>query len=322
MQAHLWLADRAAGRGDAAEVQAQLAKATALPAAIDSMIQAAHAAEIARARIDIDVQQRFAEQLQWLPASIAACQRQFGADSRRCGELKRRQAWALLRMGDGRQALAVAEQLTPQLSQSTARYARFAAAYLRVHILAALGLTNFDEPAVQVLMAMLGDDSTNRLPPLYQVPGLISMALLQLRTGDVADAERWLAQADAVIATQGRESLKAESASLDAARGLTLQARGKHHEALVALGARCQAPQPASPLASISGLNCVRSLVATGQKPQAMALVQATLTRFGSSLGEDAPNTRRARQLLQDLQSPAYRQPAWTGGQIFISGIR
>ncbi|MBT9488482.1 MAG: serine/threonine protein kinase [Rubrivivax sp.] len=321
LRTHMLLARQMAARGEATRAEAHLAAAEALPLPGSPYGLADRAAALADVRASLAMfSDGFSTVLSWLPAQVADCDAGLGPGSPRCAELRQLRLWALLRMGDGRQALALAEELLPLLIRSRSQQARFAAAYLWVRILAANGRTDRLHPAVASLEDLVAAERTDPLMPSNALPALAALATLQLRAGDLAGAAQWVAQADAITAALGPGVLDPQRGAVEQARGLLLQARGAHPQALKALG--CEAAQPVNVGQALSSLNCVPSWLATGQQTHALLRLGTAVATLERTLGPQAPASQRSRALLKQLQVPAYRQPAWSGAQVFLSGIR
>ena len=260
LRTRLLLARQMAARGEATRAEAHLAAAEALPLPTTPYGVADRDAALADVRASLAMfSDGFRSVLTWLPARVAACDAGLGPSSPRCAELRQLRLWALLRMGDGHQALALADELLPMLKQGSSQQARFAAAYLWVRILAANGRTDRRHPAVASLEDLVAAGRQNPLMPSNALPALAALATLQLRAGDIAGAARWIAQADAITATLGPGVLDPQRGAVEQARGLVEQARGAHVQALQTL--RCTSAEPvnvakASPLA----LRAVRML--------------------------------------------------------------
>jgi serine/threonine-protein kinase len=319
--ARMALATALARHGREAEAEAQVAAAARLPPGDKPAAEAERSVALAFMRSDVELYaDRYAAVLGWLPDSISGCERSFGSDSQRCGELKQRRLWALLRLGQAEQALALAAELGPMLNRARARYAQFSTAYLLVRVLAVNGRNDRGLAPVAVLEGLLHPDQTDPLPLAYQLPAINSLALLQLRGGDRERAEAWLQRADTLSAGLAPGQYTAELKGLRVARGLALQARGFDAQALQALGPLCEVATPKPLIASLSSLNCVRSLVALGRQAQAVELVRQALPVLQRSLGEQAPNTQRARRLMDSLQAPGgFRRVPWDAAQLFVS---
>ncbi len=321
LRTRLLLARQMAARGDATRAEAHLTAAEALPLPDTPYGRADRAAALADVRASLAMfGDGFSSVLAWLPAQVAACDAGLGPNSPRCAELRQQRLWALLRVGDGQQALTLAEELLPLLKQGRSQQGRFAAAYLWVRILAANGRTDRRHPAVASLEDLVAAGRSDPLMPANALPALAALANLRLRAGDMAGATQWVAQADAITATLGPGVLDPQRGAVEQARGLLHQARGAHAPALKALG--CETAQPVNVGQALSSLNCVPSWLATGQQPRALSLLGMAVTTLEQKLGPQAPASQRSRALLQQLQSPAYRQPAWSGAQVFLSGIR
>lgn len=312
-----------AHRDDPALAEAQLRLAESLPLPQTAIARADRAMTVALRRAIIDeFSDRHAKLLHWLPDSIAQCEQTFGSESPRCADLKLRRIWALLRMGDREQLQQRSLELTPLLKQRGALYDRFSAAYVLMRADAAMGLTGSELVPAAVLQDMLQPDAPEHLPVAFQLPAMANLALWRLRAGDLPQAQAWLQRARALLAQQPAGRLSAEAASVDSAQGMVLQAQGRHAEALALLGPACVVGPPGPLGRSLGAMNCVRSLVATGQQERAEALMRDAVADMTKSLGAQAPNTVRAQQLLQQLQRPGHREPPWEGRLFYLSGMR
>jgi hypothetical protein len=317
----LRLAILASQADDAEQAQAQLQAAGTLAAEGPATLAADRSVALAFARSEIDLNlDRYAHVLAWLPASIAACDTAFGINSQRCGELKQRRLWALLRTGEADRAWRHVPDLDPMLQQSTARYPQFFTAYLLARVLAIGGRTERSLAPIVVLERLVQPEAADPLPVRLQLPTLSSLAIVRLRAGEPDQAEAWLRRADAVLATIAADQLVPERRGLQLTRALVQQARGDHTRALALFGSLCDNTVPKRLIASLASLNCVRSLVASGRRDQATAVVQGALPVLSRDLGAEAPNTRRAQRLLDSLQAPgAIQLPRWDGTQFVIS---
>ena len=333
-QAQLLLAHKLLGRGETEQAQFVFQQATPPTPPHSTPADAArHQLLAAVVRNDIlGYANRFAEMASAARISVAACEStNFDPERRQCRPLQLQLAWAQLRLGDPRQALQEASRMSWTLNQHDEVYARFSTAYLMVQALAAASETDATlQPLqsvqpVQVLQDLLHAGAAVPLPVRYQVPGLNVLAQVRLQAGDVDGAHSLLARAGTVVAAALPGTLAAEAAGLAQTQALVAQARSEHAAALQFLGPRCNPVQGAAPTAvmpALQSLNCVRSLVATGQQARAQALVAASVGPLRQHLGADAPATRRALALLAELQSPSYRNPAWSGNSFFIGGIQ
>jgi ATP/maltotriose-dependent transcriptional regulator MalT len=152
-----------------------------------------------------------------------------------------------------------------------------------------------------------------------RLQGLVTLAEVRLRAGDPVAAKRLLDQTEPLAEQAGGERALAQW-HLQLARGLALQAAGNDIEALVAMKRICAVAPLDSAWFQLPRLNCVRSLVLSQEKTSAIRLLQEAMPALIRDLGDDAPNTQRARRLLEALQSPAgWRPPPWNGGQIFVA---
>ena len=321
LRAQLRLAHANGTHGRTADAEAHLRAAEQLVVPDTPYAQADKAVGLAYNRAIVEQwADRVSSTLEWLPASIAACEASFGRDSPRCGDLKIQRTWALMRYGDADQAVAHAEELAPMMTQAKASYGRFAASYVLMRVFAAKGLTDPHLLPTATLERLLQPDAAQPLQLQFQLPAMAHLAIMRLRAGEIEQAQQWFDRADALVATLAEGQLPEHAAFVGTARGLLLQARGEHAAALTEFGELCDAPSGLGN--SLNSLNCVRSLVALERKPQALTLVRHVVSMATASLGPDAPNTRRARQFLKELEAPGYPLPPWDGSQIFISGIR
>ncbi len=324
-QAQLSLAHAASFRGRVADAQALLERAQQLPVRLSSPTAAA------RQALQLAVLQgeilgnagRFADMATFAGDTVAACEgNNLDPERRRCLPLQLQLAWAHMHLGNPTQALTSAQRMAWTLHQKDEGYARFATAYLMVQALAAAGQTRPGQLPVLVLEDLLRSDTVVPLPVRYQVPGLNALAQLRLRAGDIGAAEALLARAVAVMEHAPSRSLEAERAGIELTQALAAQARSEHATALRSMGSRCNPDLSPSVMHGLQSLNCVRSLMATGQRQRAMALVASAVGPLTQYLGADAPHTRRALALLVALQSPRYRNPPWAETSFYVGGIR
>ena len=180
------------------------------------------------------------------------------------------------------------------------------------------GQTDDTLEPIAMLIDLVRPTQTAPPPPHNQMPILVTLAEIRLRAGDHAGNQQWLARAEALLPLAGAEQATA-SKHIQLGRALALQSLGQDQAALTTMGQLCKAGD--LPLdAVLMQLNCVRSLAATGRNSEALELVQRALPVLTKSVGSDAPNTRRARQLLESLRAPGgYKPPPWHPSQIFYA---
>jgi hypothetical protein len=319
-EARLLLTRRFAATGQFDAAGAQLLAA-------GQMREAEGAQERAVRRVELDVARaetalladHYVDVRQWLPASIRRCEAQFGASALRCGPLKMRLLWALLRLGESAEAMRRLPQLSQNLDRSSARSEQFASAYLEERILAVNGLTDRSLQPMQLLERFARSDVLDPATIEYRLPALYSLIELRLRGGELEKAERWLARAEEVASKAPAREMVSELRRFGLARGLVLQARGRHREALQSMGYFCESPQTDA-LGSMLSLDCVDSLVALGQQQRAREIARTALTVVQRSLGPDAPNTGRVKRRLQELEASTTPAPhAWAASRFFMS---
>ena len=209
------------------------------------------------------------------------------------------------------------QELDRSLQGPAAADARYATAVQQVKALAMLGVIDPPQASLRVLTELLSPRRSVALPVARRIQGLIVMGQVHLRAGDFAEARQWFARAEALLDQAGGDRARAQ-ARLRYARGLLAQATGDHEAALALMGAFCL-PADRRLSNTLSGLNCVRSLAATGQLSAAAALARAAVPRLTEGIGPDAPNTVAAKNLLAELEAPSgYQAPPWRAEQIFF----
>lgn len=243
--------------------------------------------------------------MSWLPSATRDCLAHFGNTSPRCLELTQRQLWARLRTGHRAEALALVPQVLPRLQQRSDRSNQFIVAFLLVRVLAMANAQDQHPEALAVLKSLVDPAATDPLAQEYRLPALTTLVDVSLRAGDLAQAAIWLARADALDTHLPAAPLSPERQRLDLSRGLVLQARGEHALALTAMAHFC-ARSKTKVIYSLLSLNCVPSLLATGQVDAAQTVLTHVLGVLESHLGSDAPHVLMARRWLAALRA----QPA------------
>jgi hypothetical protein len=172
--------------------------------------------------------------------------------------------------------------------------------------------------ALVKLEDLLRADTRQPLPVATQLPGLVTLAEVQLRLGDRTRAAFWLDRAESLLGSAGAEARFA-TRRIKLSRGLILQSQARDREALELMSELCDMPHRGAGN-NLTRLNCVRSLVLTGKSADATNIAYAAVDALTNTIGPDAPNTQRARKLLEALQSPAgWRPPPWNAAQIFLA---
>ena len=162
-----------------------------------------------------------------------------------------------------------------------------------------------------VLERLASPDSSKPLPPNDLVEALTQLAEARLRVGNIEKADKTLRRVDASVGKATSLSSGARRRG-DTNRGLMLQARGHHVQAIAEMGPVCKVGQSHVKDALLS-LNCVRSHVAIGEKAKALQLLQEAMPVLFRSIGADAPNTKRAQRLLDELTDSPGRQTSSIG---------
>ena len=320
INARVWLVVIDAWSGNLAGAEAHLAAAEKIPLHPKGLTAAEKKWQLADARSTIDrAFDRHEAMLHWLPDAVSWCHKSFGTDSFYCWQLKRTRQAALLLQGAAEQALAHVPEFDRQLQRGTSPFMTFDTALLTARTFAINGLTERTLAPIATLESLVREGTPNALPPSTQIKALITLAEIRLRAGDFDQAERWLGRADAALPLTGAERPVATRRS-NLAHGLILQARSSHQEAVKAMGIFCE-PTQARVLEILLSLNCARSLAASGKRPHAIELVRNAVPKLAQSLGAEAPNTLRAKRLLDELEAPgSYTPPPWAGSQLFLYG--
>lgn len=320
-EARQWLADLSAKKGNLADADRHLGAALAISTRGKHFTTADAAYGLAETRAYVDFTfSRLADLLSWLPNSIAQCDKAFGRLSPRCVQLKALRIKSMLLTGDVDSAAGHAADLGHLLDRSPSNFLQFATAHLLTRVLANSAAVNVSSPPIEVLESLVLPDSPKPLPPNDLVEALTQLTEVRLRVGDIEKADELQRQVDAVVGIATSLSSSARRRS-DMDRGLILQARGHHVQAIAAMGQLCKVGQSHVKDVLLS-LNCVRSFVRSGKKAQALQLLQEAMPVLTRSLGADAPNTKRAQRLLDELtESPGDRPRPWDGSQLFICGL-
>ncbi len=318
-QAQVDLAILAMNQGDGPAARQQLEMAHTLARRPSIVPEAVRSWILTLAQVTLDEEaDDMAAVLRLLPSAIDWCGRELGPRNMKCAHLKLRHVSVLTAAGDPVAARDWVQELLPWLQQQQSPLVRKQVALTLARALAIDGHTGANQEPFAALRELVQHGHAETLRPASQMPALITLAEIRLRAGDHAGGQAWLAKAEAMLPQAGAERERA-ALHLQMGRALALLSLGKDHEALAELGERCTEPAVWSDHVLMQ-LNCVRSLAATGRKADALALVQRSVPVLARSLGPDAPNTQRARQLLQALQAPGgWKPPPWTPAQIFYA---
>jgi serine/threonine protein kinase len=313
-----------AEKGQHAAANAQLEMAECMPTDALALTADMKAVALGHARAKLDAfADRWQQVMGWLPAAITACDRQYGAASKRCGELQRMRLWALLRLGQVQQADSLASAFMPAMLQTRDRERRFHGAYVLVRLLAGAAPSAHKSLALQTLTELVQQQEPAPLELRLRLPALGALIVAELREGNVAGAQRWAQQGESGLAALPAGQWAGQAQYLRNAIALAHQARGEHAGALQAFGSTC-IPSAAlddrkSMPISLVSLDCVPSLLARGKPAQALALAEQALPVLLASLGPSAPHTQRAAALLQGLRAPGGQAAApWSAGNIFL----
>lgn len=317
--AHLALSDVHAARNEPALADAQIAVAAELLAQGRLPDSRLRAAALAHHRANADLYlDRYARLRQWLPAAVTECDAQFGLGSPRCLDLKQQLLWTMLRVGDREAALALVPDLLPKLAQSGDRGARFMVAFLLVRVLAMADAQARHPEVLATLKSLVSAGAAEALPVEYQIPGLSTLIDEALRSGDLAQAETWLERVQVLEASLPDGTMQAERTRLALSHALVLQARGQHAQALQLMGRACRRERPGV-VSSLLSLNCVPSLLATGQTDAVRALLQQAQGVLDSHLGPDAPHARLVLRWLDRLPSSRAANPMrWADAHVIL----
>jgi tetratricopeptide (TPR) repeat protein len=301
---------------DEPSVDEWLRRGTELAAHGDPYVRAQRASALAATRAQAALYLgHFQAVRQRAPDEIAACVRSFGTASRLCGDLYLWYLWALLRIGDVQEAARYLPSFEPALRRSSARRQQFQAAYLMARIEAANGHFDDSTEAIAALEALADPNAPEPLAPAGEIPALYTLVEISVRAGDQARARHWLD----VAATQSMAGLVGEPKRLALARGLYLQAGGRHADALQSMGDFCDG-QAKGIVEALVSMNCIDSLVALGHRAQAEAVGRTALEVVTRLIGPDAPNSMRIRARLEELHRPGKEAwPPWTPERIFMS---
>ena len=253
---------------------------------------------------------RHAEIVQRSPQEIADCDRALSPESATCLKLKLRLHGSYLKRGQVAEALALNAQLEPLRDPSSPRdQLQATAAMLRA--LARSGQLG----AAQMLVLQLQDlAATQRPQPLdapYRFLAMSALAEWHVLAHQPLQALQWIAQADALADTLAQDHPLVlpprQQRPTRLFEGVALHLLGQPDRALAALAQRCAAASDPAGAAratpAVARLNCVAPLVASGQSPAALSLLQALMPALNEHLGADAPTTQRAQRWLDTLQS-------------------
>jgi hypothetical protein len=234
--------------------------------------------------------------------------------------LKFQLLYALDVSGDSVAARPLVAQLLAWMRQTSSPRTRQRSAHGLSSSLALGGQTDRTLEPIATLESLVSLNATEPISIPQQMPIFITLAEIRLRAGDRAGARYWHERARTAMDDAVAERRVAEL-HLRVGRALLLQSEGKDAAALSEVGqAICVSNVPRNSRSALVRLNCVRSLVAVGKQAQAVELTINCLRVLTASLGPGAPNTLRAQQLLNQLQTPGgYRAPPWHPSQIWFA---
>jgi hypothetical protein len=298
--------------------QEQLQAAEDMPDAGRSLPPAERAMELAEVRVGLAWSKGGASSIDALPATVARCDNEVGARHMVCGRLKVMLLDAYKVSGETAKMAPLMTDGSWWLQRSASPGTQFAAALTLARATALQPPIDPKAEALVVLEELLKPDAQRPLPVATQMPGLMTLAEIQLRLGDRSRARFWLDRAASLMDRAGGEA-RVATLHLKLGRALVLQSEGKDSEALEPMSELCAVPYRSAGY-NLMRLNCVRSLVLTGQHSDAVNIASAAVEGFMKTIGPDAPNTQRAQKLLAALQSPAgWRPPPWDAAQIFLA---
>jgi serine/threonine-protein kinase len=316
-EARLTLSALLALAGAPLSAQDQLKAAEQMPDAGRSLSAVERALGLAEARARLAWSEGGAASIDALPASIARCDTELGARHLICGRLKVRLLNAYMISGETAKMGPLMADGSWWLQRSTSPSVQFTAALTLAQATALLPPIDPKAESLLLLQEMLKPGAQRPLPVDAQLEGLITLAEIQLRMGDPSQAAVWLDRAESLLGRALRKDGHAWHLKLG--RALILQSLGRDNEALAAMSALCSIPHRTAQY-NLTRLNCVRSLVLTGQGAEAINIASEATEALTKRVGPEVPNAQRARKLLEALKAPGgWRPPHWDGSQIYLA---
>ncbi len=270
--------------------------------------QAANA-EYVRATIEIGLG-RFGAVAGRLEPAIARCEAVAGPAWETCPNLRRMLALAWVRLGERAAAASLAAAMRVDAQAAVNPVRRHEAQLSWAHVLTVSGRIDWTAPPWPAVLELAEGRQSDPMPGYLRIQAQQRIAEARLRSGDAAQAQRWIESARRQLAAERAPSAQQQlrnEALAAAALGLTgapadaarrwaeVQAR-----AGVVLGAQ-------HPLTWLYALNGVPALLASDQPAQAQALLDQALPVLEAALGRQAPIVQRAAGWRRD---PRAARPA------------
>jgi serine/threonine-protein kinase len=236
------------------------------------------------------------------------CEKELNPDSETCTTVRSRQIRVLLVQGYRERALALLPSLSTQLGVNESPLRQAEALLLLSRVLALNGKQN-ERPELWERMRALGDSGPEVKQPQYvKLWALLVPAESLLHVGQPEAAQALLQRVQSRFEAGDRAD-RSLFGRMRLYQGLTAQALGQHGAALSLLQAATdeyvQLFGADHPLTLLVSVHQARSLWATQQTPQAIALLDHALPLLKDALGGQTPTFVQLRALREELaQSP------------------
>ena len=261
---------------------------------------------------------RYAATVEPLRSLIARCDVEFGTYDDHCVILIEALAWVSLRLEDRATGQSVMARLQAMAANDSSPLRQAANANLSAEILSGERRLQ-DHPALAQQLRSISE--TEELPLRVRTQALLSLALDDLRSGNIARASEETRRAQALQASTPRPD-RDLLAKVRLLRGLIHDRRGELEPALseiegaasdlaTALGAD-------HPLSALYRCNAAAVLARMGRRPEAVQSLESALRAVSKSFGA-SPVVRRLETVLDELRTgPHNPSPRTTSPEPFL----
>jgi eukaryotic-like serine/threonine-protein kinase len=307
LNVRLALAAAAADHGDAGESGRQFEYADKLMQGM-AMLSVFRRMYVAHSRATAQWElAQFARIHDWLPQVLGECDKQLGAEKDDCSTLRAQEVRVLLKIGLPREAVSLVPDLLPIVARHDASPRRQVdAATVSLLALAWSGQSAGQADLAEKLARWSRPDADSAYAAPDRLLANNTLAEVDLLARRPAAALKWTARARKV-AEQSNLGASRQARRTGLFEGLAYQALGRHEDALRSMGDYCLPGRAAAPRrvqAHLFGLNCARSLAATGRREAALDQIDTAVPVLTESLGADSPVLQRIERLRRDLTDP------------------